>query len=56
MDEVSFVLESDVEVLNDDAVSLLGAFMSVELQRSSPQRHPERVTPLLLLRTVAAPD
>jgi len=48
MDEVSFVLGFDGEVLNNDAVGLLVDFTPIELQRSLPQRHTGRVTPLLL--------
>jgi len=48
MDEVSFVLGFDGEVLNNDAVGLLIDFTPIELQRSLPQRHTGRVTPLLL--------
>jgi hypothetical protein len=39
MDEVSFVLGFAVEVVNNDAVGLLIGFISIELQRSAPQRH-----------------
>jgi hypothetical protein len=44
------VLGFDVEVVNDDAVALLIDFISLKLQRSAPQRHTGKVTPLLLLR------
>ena len=56
MDEVSFVLGFDVEVVNNDAVGLLIGFIPMKLQRSAPQRHIGKVTLLLLLRTIGAPD
>jgi hypothetical protein len=56
MDEISFVLGFDVEVVNNDAVGMLIGFISIELQRSAPQRHTGKVTPSLLLRTAGVPD
>jgi len=50
MDKFSFVLRFDVEVVNNDAVGLLIGFIPAQLQRSAPQRHTGKVTPLLLLR------